>query len=342
MDGRVRRAVQEPPLSRARHRRSAPVGAADRARYRRQGRERRLGAAVARCHERARTDGHARRHDEPVHEPQSRAPADCHRHSGWPVERGRRFPIGHGERGRREPEIRRDVEPDGRLHLQPRLLADRIGSAADRNQPAVSGVVSGASPVLSRRAGNFQSARSRHVHPHAHDCRPSLRREAVRENREDDARASRRQRRSAGQDRQPPGPRLWANGAVRCRARALRSVPRVDDERHLHESRVHESAQPRDWRRRRLCLRADASVLRACHRDRPSRCRRRAAQGLLLRLQPAEGRPQRELLAHQQRHQPGPAHRRGIRAPHRSAADARQHLVSVVAGTLAHRAGRRG
>ena len=137
-------------------------------------------------------------------------------------------------------------------------------------------------------------------------------------------------------------PRVWADGAVRRRARPLRSVPRVDGERHLHESRVHEPAQPRDWRRRRLCVRSDAPVLRARHRDRPSRCRRRAAQGLLLRLQSAEGRPQRQLLAHQQRHQPRSAHRCGVRAPHRSAADARQHLVSLVAGNVAHQLGAAG
>ena len=44
---------------------------------------------------------------------------------------------GHGPRDGPERQVRHHVEPDRRLHRQPRLLADRVGPAADRGQPAV-------------------------------------------------------------------------------------------------------------------------------------------------------------------------------------------------------------
>ena len=185
----------------------------------------------------------------------------------------------------------------------------------------------------------FRIAGPHHLYPYADDRRSALRREAVRENRQDHARAARRQRRSAGTRRQSAGSRIRPHRPVRRRPRPLRSVPRVDRERHLHQPRVHESAQPRDWRRRRFCDRTDASIFRARHCDRPSRRGRRAAQRVLLRFQSAESGSQRQLLAHQQRDQPGSAHRRRLRAPHRPAAVARQYCVSVVAGALADQLG---
>ena len=73
--------LQEPSVSAARLGDAAPMGLSDRPRDPRQGRECRLGADLAGGVRLPDADGPARRHDQPVDEPQPRVPADLHRHS---------------------------------------------------------------------------------------------------------------------------------------------------------------------------------------------------------------------------------------------------------------------
>ena len=97
-------------------------------------------------------DGRPRRDVEPLDEPQHRDPADVYgdqfrvaRHRHRRLQRAR-----HVARGRCQLQVRRDVEPDGRLRVQSRLLTDRVRPAADRGQPALRALLPRAPPVFSR------------------------------------------------------------------------------------------------------------------------------------------------------------------------------------------------
>ena len=104
------------------------------------------------------SDGCARRDERLVHEQKLEPAAFGNRHRNDGPEsndgdlRGRRD-VKEGGVGLK---LRRDVKPHGRLHVQSRLLADRVRSRADRSQSAVPGLLPGAQTVLSRRSGNLQ------------------------------------------------------------------------------------------------------------------------------------------------------------------------------------------
>ena len=90
----------------------------------------------------------------------------------------RRGPV---PRGRREPEVRRDVQSHRRRHVQPRLLADRVGPAADRDQPAVRAVLPRAAPLLPRGGRDLQHPGADNRRPHPHHRRSRVRRQADRQ-----------------------------------------------------------------------------------------------------------------------------------------------------------------
>ena len=80
-------------------------------------------------------------------------------------------------RGGHLPEVRGHLEPDVGLHLQSRLLPDRIRPPADRSEPAVSGQLPGAASVLPRGAGQLPTGGAcRPDGSHADDRRPTVRR----------------------------------------------------------------------------------------------------------------------------------------------------------------------
>ena len=122
---------------------------------------RRLVAGLAQQPEFPGSDRHADRHDRLLD--RSAISSCCRRFTA--VSSGRLNTTNgelhdrHREGRRRRAEVRHQLEPDVRLHLQPRLLADRVGHAADRHQPALSAPLPGAAPVLSRGPGNLQPRR---------------------------------------------------------------------------------------------------------------------------------------------------------------------------------------
>ena len=100
-----------------------------------------------------------------------------------------------------ERQVRHHAEPDRGHDLQARLLADRVGPAADRDQPALRALLSRAAPVLPRRAGDLPDRHAAHAAAHAHHRRPALRRQADRQGRPYDVGRHRRRRRGGGTPR---------------------------------------------------------------------------------------------------------------------------------------------
>ena len=172
--------------------------------------ERGLGADVARRPELHGADGRTGRDDGSVHQPQPGDPAVVH---GHPVQLDRRSDgrsrqPGHRPRRRRERQVRHHIEPDRRLHRQPRLLADRVGPAADRGQPALSPFLSGTAALLSGGSGDLRVRLAGRPGPHADARRPQRRGEADREGGQHDAGRDGDRRRGAGEARRPERPRL--------------------------------------------------------------------------------------------------------------------------------------
>ena len=200
LDGRDGDSVQEPALSVTGPRRAPSLGLSGRTYDPEQERDRRLGADLPRRRRLPAADGPARRADRPVDEPQPGDPAHAHRH---PVRvarhrhrrlRGRR----PRPRGRLERQVRRDPQPDVRLHLQPRLLADRVRHPADRGQPAVPALLPGAAAVLPGGPGDLPGAGSGQPGPHAHHRRPAAGGQAHRQGGQHHGRRAGRQRRGPG------------------------------------------------------------------------------------------------------------------------------------------------
>ena len=158
--------VQEPALPVCRGGRDAPLGIPGLAGDSGEGRDRRLVAGLPGYRAVSRPDGGDRRAVRPVDQPQPGDPADGHRVPSRRARCRRRLRRRRHRRGRAQPEVRHLVGPDRRLHRQSRLLADRIGPAADRRQPALSALLSRAAAVLPGGAGDLQRLRADHADPH--------------------------------------------------------------------------------------------------------------------------------------------------------------------------------
>ena len=253
LHGRDGDPVQELPVPGAAARRGAPLGLPVRARD--QGQEpgeRGLGADVARRSELHGADGRPRGDDRPVHQPQPGDPAVVHRH---PVQLarpgdGRLRQPGHRPGRGRERQVRNHVEPDRRLHRQPRLLADRVGSAADRGQSALPPVLSRAAALLPGGSGDLRVRLAGRPGAHADAGGPERRSEADRQGGQHDARRDGDRRRGAGEARRSERPRLRQERAGGDRPGALRPLLGVAHRGAGDGSRVPRRAQPRGGDRR--------------------------------------------------------------------------------------------
>ena len=228
--GRDGDSVQEPAVPRAARRRPPHVGLPDRPPHPGQGRDRRVVAGVAGHRRVPAADGRPRRDDGPLDEPEPGGAADVHR---VPLRHLRRDG-GTARRRRAEArlrgqlQVRRDPQPHRRLHLQPRLLADRVGPASGRGEPALRPLLPRAAPVLPGGGGDLPDAGAGHRGAHADHRRPAVRGQADRQGRQDHPGGPVRQRRGGQPGRgRPSGPRVRPVGADLRGPRPLRPLLRV-------------------------------------------------------------------------------------------------------------------
>ena len=246
LDGRDADSVQEPAVSVAGLGAAAPLGLPDHPDHPRQ-----VGGAVvvadlARCGRSAHAVRHARWSVRPVAEPQPGAPARGDRvQARLARHRHRRV---HHRRSHRRAGIRRQVrahaQPDGGRHLQPRLLADRVGPAADRDESAVRAVLSRAAPVLPRRAGDLPDRDPADPGPHPYHRRPPLRGQADRQGGPGHARVRRGRRRGGGPSRRRGTLAVRHHRADHSRTRPVRLLRRVVSRGYRHGARVRSRLQP--------------------------------------------------------------------------------------------------
>ena len=259
--------LQEPPLSAPRGGGAAPLGAADRAHHRRARRGGRLVTHLARHRRFPAPDGRAGGDDGPVAQPQPGAAADLH-DDPLRFARSRDRPVpgpGPVSRGGPQPEVRGHVQPHRGRHVQSRLLAGRVGPAADRGQPALRALLPGAAPVLPGGRRDLRRPRADHGRPHPADRRSRVRRQAHRQGRADQRGRAVRQRRGARQPGRSDGPGVRVVGRHVRRPGALRPVRGVARRNHLHQPGAARRPQPA--RRRRLELSSGRHPLGRVPRD---------------------------------------------------------------------------
>ena len=323
--------------------RAAPVGAADRAHHRRQGRGRRLVAHVARHRGLSAPDGPSRRHDGPLAQPQPRDPA--HRH---------RDPV-RLARPRHRPVRRGGCVPEGGVNVKygvtSNLTADvtfnpdfsQIESdlTADRGQPAVRAVLPRAAPLLPGRRRDLQHPGADHRGPHPHHRRSRVRRQADRQGGTDHPRGDVRQRRGAGKRRRCRGSGLREGRAHVRGPGALRPLHRVARRGHLHRPGAARRLQPARRHRLELPPRRHPRGRVPRHADRPPGPSGRANRGLPGRREVQQERPQPALRGVLLRAVARVQDRRGVRPPHRPALHVGDGGLSLVAGALAPQLGAR-
>ena len=203
--------------------------------------------------------------------------------------------------------VRRDV--------QPRLLADRIRSAADRGEPARPAVFQRTASLLRRRRRDLRLSGSRDVRAHPDHCRSDLGRQADRQGGAVRRRDAHRRGRSARQCGRPAGRAIRPDRAEFHRPREVRRVFRIARRRHLHRPRVSRFQQQAlrcRWQLPPVTVDVDQLPI---HRIGASRPGRSGTGGSRLRRQHPDHRAQSRLVRGGVRDHARLRHRGRVRAP---------------------------